>query len=163
MARLIRSVPPFIHAEQKGMGTIFNRKRQKRRRQALRNRPTLTERILWYAIKQRQLQGYKFRRQHGIGYYIVDFYCPELKLAIEADGESHEDEGAKRRDARRQQIIEREGVTFLRFRDEEILGNADLVIKRMEAEIQRLVDLHRPPPPSSSRRRGALGEGLMDL
>jgi very-short-patch-repair endonuclease len=71
------------------MGTTYNRKRQKGKRQYLRTHMTLAEKTLWHLLKGRQLLGYKFRRQHGITDYVVDFYCPELKLVIEADGESH--------------------------------------------------------------------------
>jgi very-short-patch-repair endonuclease len=120
------------------MGTTFNKKSQKERRQLLRANSTLAEKILWHSLRGRQVLGFKFRRQHGIKYYIVDFYCPELKLAIEADGYSHEGEAAQRRDVRRQCSIEREGVRFLRFSDDEILGNTDKVIRRIEQEVSRL-------------------------
>jgi len=117
------------------MGTTYNRKGQKGKRQYLRTNTTLAEKILWYSLKGRQLDGYKFRRQHGIGQYVVDFYCPELKLAIEADGDSHEGDEARRRDALRQRRIEREGVHFLRFTDDEIMSNADKVVRRIEEEV----------------------------
>ena len=63
-----------------------NRIEQKRRRQKLRNSSTPWERKLWNYLKNSQLDGYKFRRQYGIENYIVDFYCPKLKLVIEIDG-----------------------------------------------------------------------------
>ena len=62
------------------MGTTYNKKAQKDKRQYLRTHITLAEKTLWYSLKGRQLLGYKFRRQHGITDYVVDFYCPELKL-----------------------------------------------------------------------------------
>jgi len=110
---------------------------------------TLAEKTLWYSLKGKQVLGYKFRRQHGIKTYIVDFYCPELKLAIEADGESHNTEKAKRSDQLRQRQIEKEGVRFLRFTDDEIMGNVDKVVNRIELEVKLLstVEIHLPLPP----------------
>ena len=70
------------------MGKIHNNKNQKSRRKNLRNNMTKAEIILWSKLKGKQL-GYKFRRQHGIGKYIIDFYCPKLKLIIEVDGDVH--------------------------------------------------------------------------
>ena len=125
------------------MGTTYNRKPQRNKRRYLRSHMTLAERILWYSLKGRQILGFKFRRQHGVKKYIVDFYCPELKLAIEADGETHEKDEAKYADVRRQRDIEEEGIRFLRFRDEEILGKADKVVEKIEKEAMRLSSLDR--------------------
>ena len=131
------------------MGTTYNRKVQKEKRQYLRTHMTLAEKILWYGLKGRQLLGFKFRRQHGIKQYVVDFYCPELKLAVEADGESHGSDEAKQYDVQRQREIEKEGIRFLRFTDEEVLANADKVVRRIEVEVMRLSDTkdHHPLPP----------------
>lgn len=65
---------------------IFNVPNLKPKRQALRNNPTPTEKLLWSKLKNSQL-GFKFRRQYSVGGYILDFYCPTKKLAIELDGE----------------------------------------------------------------------------
>ncbi len=128
------------------MGTTFNRKPQKERRQYLRNNATYAEKILWYSLKGKQILGCKFRRQLGVNNYIMDFYCPELKLAIEADGGSHSTEDAKRYDEYRQRLIEREGICVLRFTDDEIVANPERVVKRIEKEIARLSS-HTPAPP----------------
>ena len=71
------------------MGTTFNRPEQTSYRRDLRKASSLAERILWRSLRNRQVGGCKFRRQHGIEQYIVDFYCPELMLAIEIDGPHH--------------------------------------------------------------------------
>ena len=66
----------------------------KNTRKQLRNNPTKAEQVLWKYLKNKQIKGYKFRRQHSVGNYILDFYCPALKLCIEIDGDSHfTDEG----------------------------------------------------------------------
>ena len=66
-----------------------NLKDQKTLRQSLRNNATAPEAILWRALKGKQVDGLKFRRQFGLGPYVLDFYCPEIRLSIELDGEVH--------------------------------------------------------------------------
>lgn len=88
----------------------FNIKSQKPYRQELRNRPTRSEELPWLQLKGKRLAGFKFRRQHGVGPYILDFYCPEGKLAIELDGASHDSDEARQRDQRRQAYIEEFGI-----------------------------------------------------
>ena len=71
------------------MTLLFNLKTQKQIRKNLRKQEVESEKILWWKLRNRQLGDYKFRRQFGINKYIVDFYCPKLKLAIEIDGATH--------------------------------------------------------------------------
>ena len=71
------------------MTQIFNKKTETIKRKLLRNNAPLPEIMLWSRLKSKQLGGYKFRRQFSIGRYVVDFYCPILKLALEIDGDSH--------------------------------------------------------------------------
>jgi very-short-patch-repair endonuclease len=89
--------------------------------------------ILWSKLRSKSLNGCKFRRQYSIGTYIVDFYCPQLKLAIEIDGESHFIDGADSYDRNRQAIIESFGVNFLRF------TNTD-VYERLEGVIDKILE-----------------------
>ena len=110
------------------MGTIYNRTRQKRLRQHLRNNATDAERILWASLKSGQLQGYKFRRQQGIGQYIVDFYCPAKKVAIEIDGITHWTDKDQLHDLERQQAIESLGIRVLRFTNDDVYKNRDGVL-----------------------------------
>ncbi|MBI3786758.1 MAG: DUF559 domain-containing protein [Ignavibacteriales bacterium] len=107
------------------MTKIFNRKIQKRRRQFLRNNATRAEAILWSKLKSKQLSGYKFRRQQGVGQYIVDFYCPEYQLAVEIDGATHFTDEELGRDKKRQGEIEKLGVEFLRFTNTDVFENLD--------------------------------------
>jgi very-short-patch-repair endonuclease len=90
----------------------------KSRARALRNNSTLSEVLLWQQLKGRQMRGYDFHRQKPVNNYIVDFYCSELLLAIEIDGSSHD--GRFDEDQKRQEIIERHGVSFLRFSDRSV-------------------------------------------
>ena len=75
---------------------LFNRKTTKTKRQELRNDMPRAEKILWGHLKKQQINDCKFRRQHGIGAYIVDFYCPEKQLVLEIDGDSHFEAAASR-------------------------------------------------------------------
>ena len=97
------------------MRTIHNLVKYKKRRQDLRNNSQDPEIILWSYLKGKQLQGYKFRRQHSIGNYIVDFYCTELKLAIELDGEQHSEERNVEYDKIRTEYLNSLGVKVLRY------------------------------------------------
>ena len=119
------------------MGTTYNRVLQKPRRQYLRNHATHAERTLWWNLKGGQLLGYKFRRQHGVGRYDLDFYCPGLRLAIEVDGVTHESPEAARRDRMRQTEIEQHKIRFLRFTDDQVLGNVQNVVLAIEADVRK--------------------------
>lgn len=121
------------------MNKIFNQKTQKEKRRKLRQRSTKAERMLWQNLRNRSFEGFKFRRQHSVGPFVLDFYCSELKLAIEIDGYSHDSEEAKKYDAERQKIIEGYGVRFLRIRDEEIHEHIEKELDRITAEIRKLV------------------------
>jgi len=79
---------------------------------------TQAELKLWSCLSKKQLKGFKFRRQHPIPPYIVDFYCPAAKLAIEVDGDSHY--GEESYDIQRQNFLERQGISVLRFTNNEI-------------------------------------------
>ena len=86
----------------------------------LRKNMTLSEVLLWQELKGKQMLGYDFDRQRPIDEYIVDFYCKELRLAIEIDGESHTHEEAAEKDRKRQLSLEDLGVRILRFDDLEV-------------------------------------------
>jgi very-short-patch-repair endonuclease len=110
------------------MGIIYNRPKQKRLRQHLRNTASDAERLLWTSLKGSQLLGYKFRRQQGIGQYVVDFYCPAKKVAIEIDGATHWTEEEQKRDRDRQHSIEVSGIRVLRFTNDDVYTNKDGVL-----------------------------------
>ena len=100
---------------------------------------TDAERRLWFAMRDRRLAGYKFRRQHLIEYFIVDFACTKHHLVIEADGGQH---AADQRDEQRTAKIEALGWRVLRFWNNDILGNTEGVI----LTILRELELDRPSP-----------------
>ncbi|SFG66658.1 Very-short-patch-repair endonuclease [Prevotella sp. KH2C16] len=101
----------------------------KEQRQQLRKEATPAERILWRHLQKRQVEGLKFRRQHGISLYVLDFYCPEIKLCIEADGAVHDTPEAREHDLERTRLLESNGIKVIRFRNEEIENNIEDVIQ----------------------------------
>ena len=105
----------------------------------LRNNSSKTEILLWTFLKGRQLRGYDFHRQKPIDEYIVDFFCNELLLAIEIDDGSHI--GNERYDTARQQKLEKLGVKFLRFKDDDVFYNCDYVVKQIENWIDNTTKL----------------------
>lgn len=109
---------------------IFNRKQQKQLRQQLRTAMPLSEKILWARIRNQQL-GVKFRRQHGIGRYVVDFYCPEHKLIIELDGDSHYQDEAQEYDAIRDEFMSALGLQVMRFTNSELMENPEVVVMKI--------------------------------
>ncbi|RYZ82077.1 MAG: endonuclease domain-containing protein [Moraxellaceae bacterium] len=109
---------------------IFNRKQQKPLRQELRKTASPIERLLWAKIRGGQL-GVKFRRQHGIGPYIVDFYCPAVQLIIELDGDSHYWQGQREYDQVRNEYVKAQGLKILRFTNLDVTHNIDGVIQKI--------------------------------
>jgi len=109
---------------------IFNRQQQKLQRQQLRANMPMPEKILWAKIRNQQL-GVKFRRQHGIGRYIVDFYCPEWALVIELDGDSHYQDGAQEYDAMRDEFMRSMGIHVLRFTNVEVMNNLETAVMKI--------------------------------
>jgi very-short-patch-repair endonuclease len=129
------------------MTTFFNRPEQKDRRRALRRRQTACERDLWAVLRSRQLDGLKFFRQYGIANFIVDFYCPEKKLAIELDGDVHDKADVAKYDRIRSVWLHTNGVTMIRFTNEQLYHDISAV---RESIAQRCREL----PSWPQRRRG---------
>lgn len=111
------------------------------RAEELRNRMTPAEEILWNAIHINEWK-LKFRRQHPIANWVVDFYCHSLKLVIEVDGDVHEAEDVKRNDEERQDYLKKLGLTVLRFKNTEVFKNKKIVLKKISETIGKL-----PSPP----------------
>ncbi len=98
---------------------------------------TPAEKALWEAIRRKQLDGFRFRNQHAIGSFIVDFYCHEAKLAIEVDGEYHEEETQKGIDAERTRLLEASSVKLIRFTNKAVLSNLGEVLKSIRTNLKR--------------------------
>ena len=122
--------------------------RTRDRSRNLRQASTEAEKELWYHLLAGRLNGYKFRRQHPVPPYIVDFYCEAKRLVIELDGSQHNIQV----DLRRTQYLESQGMGILRFWDNEVLQQADAVL---EAILSVLEDRTLTPTPLPE------GEGLI--
>jgi very-short-patch-repair endonuclease len=137
------------------MTRLCNRQSEKEKRRALRRNMTKAEVLLWLRLKNKQVLGHRFLRQYSVDRYILDFYCPKLRLAIEVDGESHFVEGAEEYDRERQQYIEALGIKFLRFLNTEIYHNLQGVLQAINEKVTELSaqSAARSHPSTSLRTR----------
>jgi len=104
--------------------------------EVLRNNMTGAEKILWDHLKNKI--GYKFRRQHPIHIYIVDFYCHQLKLVIEVDGEYHNTPEQKEKDDERTGILQFQDLEIIRFTNQQVFNDVGMVMKKIEEKINSL-------------------------
>lgn len=107
------------------------------RAKTLRINRTEAETHLWHFLRARRLGGYKFRRQHPIGNYILDFYCSEKKLAIELDGGQHAHEDRSIYDQNRTDILTGMGVKVIRYWDHELFLNIEGIIEDILRELEK--------------------------
>ena len=103
----------------------------------LRKNQTDAEKKLWTILRNRQINGVKFRRQFPVGRYILDFYCPDYRLAIEADGGQHYENKVKDQDDLRTRELNNLGIEMIRFTDREILTNSDGVVEAIQNAIAK--------------------------
>ena len=108
-----------------------NRHALKENRRNLRSNLTPAEIRLWKCLQNKQLDGLKFRRQHSIGSYIVDFYCPEERIAIELDGEVHFNSVNEQYDLQRDEYIKSLGIKVMRFKNSDVFEKIDNVLNEI--------------------------------
>ena len=99
----------------------------------LRRNQTPAEAKFWHMVRDKKIGGLKFRRQHPLGRFVVDFYCHELLLVVELDGNIHERKSVKMRDEIREQKIKELGLKVLRFSNEDVYFNLDLIADKIIA------------------------------
>jgi len=116
----------------------YNKKSEQEKRRSLRNNMTYCEKIVWLHLKKRQL-GYRFLRQYSVDHFVIDFYCPELKLAVELDGDVHNLPEQKEYDISRQKYLEAFGIKFIRITNEEFLSNPNKAFSKIEKKINSIV------------------------
>jgi very-short-patch-repair endonuclease len=97
----------------------------------MRREPTAAEEVLWGALRKNQVSGLKFRQQHPVGRFVLDFYCASCKLAVEVDGDVHDEQ--TERDAERTKVLERYGYHVLRFRNEQVMRELPKVVQEIAA------------------------------
>ena len=98
----------------------------------LRHSTTPAEKALWQRLRNRQVDGFRFRRQHPIDEFIVDFFCYEAMLVIEVDGDVHLDSAQTERDFERTRLLNRLGIQVIRIRNAELGTNIEQVIERIK-------------------------------
>jgi very-short-patch-repair endonuclease len=120
------------------MTKLFNKTTEKLKRQQLRRNMTKAEAVIWQKLRCKQIENCKFRNQYSVKQFVLDFYSPEIKLAIEIDGESHFQEGAGQYDHERQIFIESTGINFLRFTNNQVYENLNGVLEIIAQKIREL-------------------------
>lgn len=105
-------------------------------RKELRKNQTEVEKIVWSRIRSRQICNSRFVRQYSVGPYILDFYCPKQRLAIELDGSQHGEEKNMEYDKDRNEYLKGVGIKTLRFWNNEVFNNLNSVLDRIYDEIQ---------------------------
>ncbi|WP_436415818.1 HsdR family type I site-specific deoxyribonuclease [Petrimonas sp.] len=137
----------------------------------LRKKQTKAEEIFWQLVRNRKFNNLKFRRQHQIGNYIADFYCDELRLVIEFDGEVHNSPEQQKHDSKRDKFLTSSGFKVLRFKNQEILNSPESVFEEIENAIlgnTQKIDssspfVRTPENLSSSPFGRGGGEGLLEM
>ena len=135
------------------MTKLFNRAIDREKRKRLRNNATVAEKLLWSKLREKRLSGCRFRRQYSVKGFVLDFYSPQLKLAIEVDGLYHESENQKVYDEARERLIKSLGVDFLRFKNEEVENQITKVVERINDWISKQ-SLTNLPLTKGERKRG---------
>ncbi|PWT91039.1 MAG: hypothetical protein C5B54_06140, partial [Acidobacteria bacterium] len=107
------------------MSSIINKPESKNRRRYLRKNLTTAEKLLWKKLRKENLKGLKFRRQYGVLDYVIDFYCPEYKLAIEIIGDVHGYRSRQKSDLDRKKKIESFGIKMLSYTNIQVKDEMD--------------------------------------
>jgi very-short-patch-repair endonuclease len=116
----------------------YNTKSETEKRRYLRREQTFAEKIVWIYLRGKRMLNYKFRRQYSVDHFVIDFYCPKLKLAVEIDGDVHNLQDQKEYDAERQKYIEQFGIKFVRITIDELMSNSNKAFKKIEDAIREL-------------------------
>ncbi len=116
------------------MSYLYNKPAQKDLRKKLRSNLGLPEIILWNELKGSKL-GKKFRRQYGIGRYSVDFYCPDMRLAIELDGNTHNKPESYQKDREREKFIQDQDIKVVRFQNQDVFSNLGGVVEEIKKSL----------------------------
>lgn len=127
------------------MTRLFNKKSEKEKRRYLRNNQTFSEKLVWLNLRKKQVYGERFLRQFSINKFVVDFYCPRLRLVIEIDGDSHfESKEEILYDKEREKYLCSLGLKIIRFNNKEVNQNLDKVISDIEDKVKELQSLKNP-------------------
>ncbi|HJW28862.1 MAG TPA: endonuclease domain-containing protein [Saprospiraceae bacterium] len=115
------NAPPFLYARAK----------------QLRKNMTEAETILWSALRNRKFHGLKFRRQHPLDNYVVDFYCHQFRLVVEVDGRHHGEKVTAFEDQEKTNQLESQGITVIRYTNAEIINHLDYVLNDLQNRLKK--------------------------
>lgn len=120
------------------MRSIYNHNALKDRRRTLRTNQTEAERKIWTILRNKQVLGCRFLRQYSVGRYIIDFYCPSLRVAIEIDGGQHNATNIKY-DMNRTDYLTKQNISVIRYWNNEVLNNLEGVYSDLVQKIKPLL------------------------
>ena len=123
------------------MTRFYNKFSELNKRRLLRHNLPKPEILLWLQLKSKQLGGHKFKKQYSVGRYVLDFYCPIKKVAIEIDGEYHNTNEMKEYDRERGLFIESFGIMILRFTNTEVENNIENVLYKIKQTLEKRVKI----------------------
>jgi adenine-specific DNA methylase len=130
----------------------------------LRKEQTDAEKLMWFLLRDRRLAGRKFRRQHPVEPYVLDFYCHELRLAVELDGGQHNMPEGRRHDEKRSKFLVEKGIRVLRFWNHDVLRDTEVVLEAIWNEVMDQGASPSPPTPlpegEGSKKPSSSGRGL---
>ena len=117
------------------MTVHYNRSSEKSNRKNLRQKSTYAESLLWERLRGRKFLGMKFKRQYSVDQFVLDFYCPEKRFAIELDGKVHEDNYVKNHDENRDEFIKDFNIKILRIKNELVIKDTDAALNLIRQEM----------------------------
>lgn len=126
---------------------LYNHKDLKLRRQELRNSITPAEKLLWKHVSKNKMLGLRFLRQYSVGPYVLDFFCPKIRLAIELDGSVHSNEEAKTYDKDREKYLESLNIIVIRFWNDDVLRHTKRTLDKLQNAIKSLNGKYESPSP----------------
>jgi very-short-patch-repair endonuclease len=148
-----------VDREAGGRGSRFSRTEAiTKRARSLRANMTDAEAKLWNALRREQVRGISFRRQRPIAPYVLDFYAPRLKLAVEVDGGQHAEQ-RKQADDDRTEYLAAKGISVVRYWNNDVLSNLEGVLSDLVAHIERLAPAEATPSPTLPLSGGGNGGG----
>ena len=126
---------------------LYNHKDLREWRKELRNNQTSAEKVLWSKVSKNQIGGLRFLRQYSVGPYILDFYCPKIRLGIELDGSFHSGKEAIIYDRDREKYLEDLDIQIIRFWNDDVLNNLAETLNELQNKIKKLIDRKQSPSP----------------
>lgn len=119
---------------------LYNNKTLKERRKELRNYQTPAEKILWKYISKNKIKSLRFLRQYGVGSYVLDFYCPKIRLGVELDGSVHKEKENKLYDKDREKFLENLDIGIIRFWNSDVLNDTENVLDKLLNKVEQMIN-----------------------